>query len=70
MRANQVVVSQTGNGEHRLSIELGVIKSVEQVYAAGSGSGQTGFRSDYRDYRDGRRVDEIDLRSARRHGPC
>ena len=35
--ADQVVVLQARDGEHRLAIELGVVKTVEQVDAAGTG---------------------------------
>src|SRR5437870_1521102 len=39
--ADEVVVLQSGNGQHRRLVELGVVKAVEQMNAAGTGSSQT-----------------------------
>ena len=39
IHADQVVKSVPGDGEHRLQIALGVIETIEQVNAAGTGCG-------------------------------
>ena len=38
--ADQVVKGMAGDGQHRLAVHLGIIKAVEQMDAAGAGSGQ------------------------------
>jgi hypothetical protein len=40
MGADQVVVLQAGDGEHRLAVELGVVEAVQQVQPARPGSGE------------------------------
>src|SRR5207248_6598454 len=38
--ADEVVILQSGNGQHRRLVELGVVKAIEQVNAARAGGGQ------------------------------
>jgi hypothetical protein len=38
--ADEVVVLQAGDGEHGLAVELGVVKPVQEMQAAGPGSGE------------------------------
>src|SRR5438552_11844333 len=39
--ADEVVILQSGNGQHRRLVELGVVEAIEQVNAARAGSSQT-----------------------------
>ena len=41
MRVDQIVKVMPGDRQHRLAVEFGVVKTVQQMNAAGSGSGQT-----------------------------
>lgn len=40
MRADQVVIGQPGQRQHRLAVELGIVQPIEQMQSAGSRGGQ------------------------------
>ena len=40
MRADQVVIGHSGDGQHRRTVDLGVVQPVEQMHRTGRGGGE------------------------------